>query len=108
MFQLFLLVVVVALSTLMSLGGNGEVGVTDQSLLGVLPLGLFALATVIPALAVTVRRFHDQDKSGWLILLQFIPYVGWLIVFIFMLLDGTRGPNRFGDDPKAPAPDFFG
>jgi uncharacterized membrane protein YhaH (DUF805 family) len=63
---------------------------------------LFFLATFIPQLAVTIRRFHDQDKSGWFYLLAFVPFVGGLIVFIFMLLEGTRGPNRFGPDPKGP------
>lgn len=56
----------------------------------------------IPGLAVQVRRFHDQDKSGWFILLGFIPYIGGLILFVFMCLEGTRGPNRFGPDPKDP------
>lgn len=62
---------------------------------------LFGLALFIPSLAVQVRRFHDQDKSGWFVLLNFIPYIGGLIVLVFMLLEGTRGPNRFGEDPKA-------
>lgn len=64
---------------------------------------LFGLALFIPSLAVQVRRFHDQDKSGWFVLLNFIPYIGGLIVLVFMLLEGTRGPNRFGEDPKASA-----
>lgn len=65
-------------------------------------LGLFALATFIPSIAVQVRRFHDQDKSGWFILLGFIPYVGGIVLLIFMCLEGTRGPNRFGPDPRDP------
>ncbi|WP_164263979.1 DUF805 domain-containing protein, partial [Stenotrophomonas maltophilia] len=64
-------------------------------------IGIYSLATIIPNIAVTVRRFHDQDRSGWMILLSFIPFVGGLILFIFMCLDGTRGENRFGLDPKA-------
>ena len=68
--------------------------------LGTILLLLFCLAIFIPSLAVQVRRFHDQDKSGWFVLLNFIPYVGGLIVLVFMCLDGTRGPNRFGPDPK--------
>lgn len=64
-------------------------------------LGLFYLAIFIPALAVQVRRFHDQDKTGWLVLLNFIPFIGGLIVLIFMCLDGTHGENRFGPDPKS-------
>lgn len=71
---------------------------------GGLMLGLFSLyflAIIIPSIAVQVRRFHDQDKSGWFVLLNFIPYIGGLIVLVFMCLDGTRGKNRFGEDPKA-------
>ncbi|MEC7118718.1 MAG: DUF805 domain-containing protein [Pseudomonadota bacterium] len=62
--------------------------------------GLYLLATLIPTLAVTIRRFHDQDKSGWFILLGLIPAVGGLIVLIFMCLEGTRGQNRFGANTK--------
>jgi uncharacterized membrane protein YhaH (DUF805 family) len=58
------------------------------------------LALFIPTLAVQVRRFHDQDKSGWFVLLQFIPYAGGIIMIVFMCIEGTRGPNRFGEDPK--------
>lgn len=65
-------------------------------------LMIVALALFIPSLAVQVRRFHDQDKSGWFILLGFIPYVGGLILFVFMCIEGTRGPNRYGPDPKDP------
>ncbi|SFS02799.1 DUF805 domain-containing protein [Sphingomonas jatrophae] len=61
---------------------------------------LFGLAVIVPGIAVQVRRFHDQDKSGWFVLLNLIPYVGGLVVLVFMCLEGTRGPNRFGPDPK--------
>ena len=61
---------------------------------------LLYLALFIPTLAVKVRRFHDQDLSGWLVLIGFIPYIGWLVILIFMCIDGTAGPNRFGPDPK--------
>ena len=64
--------------------------------------GLVAIALFIPSLAVQIRRFHDQDKSGWFVLLAFIPYVGGLIVLVFMCIEGTPGPNRFGSDPKDP------
>lgn len=73
-------------------------------------LGLFDLATVIllvatfglfvPQLALQVRRFHDQDKSGWFALFNIIPYAGVIIVLIFMAIEGTRGDNRYGPDPK--------
>lgn len=63
--------------------------------------GIFFLVTLIPSLAVQVRRFHDQDKSGLLVLLNLIPMVGTLIVLAFMCIDGTPGPNRYGPDPRA-------
>ena len=71
-------------------------------MVGVAILGIFALASIIPAIAVQVRRFHDQDRSGWFVLLNFIPYIGSLIVLVFMCLEGTKGANRFGPDPKDP------
>lgn len=68
--------------------------------IGFVLLLLFSLGSVVPAIAVCVRRFHDQDKSGWLYLLNFIPYIGPIIVIVFMFLEGTPGPNQYGDDPK--------
>ncbi len=68
-----------------------------------LAAGLFilgALGLVVPLLAAEVRRFHDQDQSGWYAALNLIPYVGPLVVLVFMLVEGTRGDNRFGADPK--------
>lgn len=63
---------------------------------------LWALATFIPTLAVAIRRLHDTDKSGWFYLINFIPFVGPIIMFVFYLMEGTRGPNRYGPDPKYP------
>jgi uncharacterized membrane protein YhaH (DUF805 family) len=61
---------------------------------------LFALGSIVPSLAVTIRRLHDIDRSGWLIMLTFLPFLGWFTLFVFMCLDGTAGGNRFGPDPK--------
>jgi uncharacterized membrane protein YhaH (DUF805 family) len=61
---------------------------------------LFVLAVLLPGIAVTIRRLHDQDRSGWFILLAFIPIVGGIILLIFMVLPGSSGDNRFG--PPAP------
>lgn len=62
---------------------------------------LWALGTLIPGIAVQVRRFHDQDKTGWLWLLNFLPFGGF-IVLVFMCFEGTRGDNSYGPDPKDP------
>lgn len=77
-----------------------EQGLSSFGILALPPLIVFVIGSFIPRLAVCVRRFHDQDKTGWLVLLVFIPYVGPIIVMIFILLQGTRGANRFGPDPK--------
>lgn len=58
------------------------------------------LALLVPSLAVTFRRLHDTNRRGWWILIGLIPLIGALVLFIFYLLDGTPGPNRFGPDPK--------
>jgi uncharacterized membrane protein YhaH (DUF805 family) len=47
-----------------------------------------------------VRRLHDTDHSGWWLLIIVVPIVGGLVLFVFQVLDGTRGDNRFGPDPK--------
>ncbi|TCJ98444.1 uncharacterized membrane protein YhaH (DUF805 family) [Volucribacter psittacicida] len=62
--------------------------------------GLYVLVVFLPSIAVTVRRLHDTDRSGWWILITLIPIVGAIVLFVFMLFDGTRGANRFGEDPK--------
>jgi uncharacterized membrane protein YhaH (DUF805 family) len=62
--------------------------------------GLYAVAMILPSIAVTVRRLHDTDRSGWWYLLVFLPVIGGLVILVFMLLDGTPGSNRFGPNPK--------
>jgi len=59
------------------------------------------LAMLVPILAVTVRRFHDQELSGWFLLFFLLPWIGGIVIFVFMCLPGTSGSNRYGDDPKA-------
>ena len=61
--------------------------------------GLFFLGLVIPSISVQIRRLHDQDKSGWWVLIGLIPGLGTLILLVFMCLPGTNGDNRFGADP---------
>lgn len=102
MFALFTFIVYAVLYALMFMGMDYETG--QPGVLGMLAmglLGLFALGVLVPSIAVAVRRFHDQDKSGWFVLLALIPFIGGLILLVFMCLEGTRGPNRFGEDPKA-------
>jgi uncharacterized membrane protein YhaH (DUF805 family) len=104
------------------------VAATIDSMLGMngLILGLYgpltlivALALLTPQLSVSVRRLHDTNRSGWWVLLGFVPVVTMilsyqtglavlnllsLVAFVliyFFVLEGTRGPNQYGPDPKA-------
>ncbi|MDH4226752.1 MAG: DUF805 domain-containing protein [Deltaproteobacteria bacterium] len=65
---------------------------------------VYYLAILIPSLAVNVRRLHDIDRSGWWLLIAFVPIIGFIILLIFDITDGTPGKNRFGDNPKETAP----
>ena len=62
---------------------------------------LFSLAVLLPSLAVGARRLHDIDKSGWFLLLWFIPLIGWIVLLVWAAQEG-REPNRFGS-AEAPA-----
>lgn len=57
---------------------------------------VFGLAVLVPSIALSVRRMHDIDKSGWIILIMLIPVVGAIVIFIFTLMPGTNGPNTYG------------
>ena len=98
-YWMFLLGVVIVFVVLSMVEGLLGLGGLVGGVYGPLTL-LLALAIFIPALAVQVRRFHDQGRTGWLVLLNLIPFIGGLIVLVFMVLDGKRGPNQYGPDPK--------
>lgn len=76
--------------------------------LAYIPLILWVLACLLPSIAVTVRRLHDSNKSGWMYLLTIIPYIGFIFFIVFGFLPGTRGENDYGFDPRLGegAPDF--
>lgn len=69
-------------------------GSIAASMLGETLSGLFALAVLLPSLAVGARRLHDVDKSGWFLLLWFIPLIGWIVLVIWAAQAGKE-PNRF-------------
>jgi uncharacterized membrane protein YhaH (DUF805 family) len=68
------------------------------------------LGAIVPGIAVSVRRFHDLNKSGveyllWILasMVPFVNFVTGIIMLVFMCTDGTPGPNKFGEDPKGRA-----
>tara|TARA_R110002126_G_scaffold206886_1_gene353969 strand:+ start:59 stop:475 length:417 start_codon:yes stop_codon:yes gene_type:complete len=60
----------------------------------------YLLISIIPSIALTVRRLHDTGKSGWLYLIVIIPYLGWFTIMIFACMEGNRGSNKWGPNPK--------
>lgn len=62
--------------------------------------GLYSLVMFIPGLALAVRRLHDINKSGWALLVAFIPLVGGILAIIWMCKEGDQGENKYGPNPK--------
>lgn len=130
LFALFLLLVYLVMALTIGAaavgilsGGAGASGFSGASHIMALLFGLFLLAILIPALAVGVRRLHDIDRTGWWIvaptvlsvlsillggtglavIFSLLSVVASITLLVFACLEGTRGPNRFGPDPKDPA-----
>ena len=147
MWQLFNFIVYIGVVVLaMVFGGgmmmmsgdpSGMVAAGGAMLIIMMLYGLYALAIIIPSIAVAVRRLHDTERSGWWILAPLSGYVlmiiggvmaasspdapgiggvialiGMLVLIglgltllVFYFLEGTKGPNKYGPDPKQPTPD---
>lgn len=93
-FVLFNVIASILLAILDAMIGT-VIGFEEFVLLG----GIYALAVLVPSIAVTVRRLHDTDRSGWWFLISLIPFVGVIVLIVFMVKQGTAGPNRFGPPP---------
>lgn len=135
------LIVAVAGAGLMSGDPTQLVAVGGVALILYLLYMLVGLVLFIPSLAVTVRRLHDTNRSGWWILAPMVPYllmivatmtlvgtagkpdqstlgmmglilmvfglaamVLGIVLLVFLFLEGTKGPNKYGPDPKSPTP----
>lgn len=62
---------------------------------------VYSLAVLIPGIAVSVRRLHDTNHSGWWLLIGLIPLIGLIVLIIFMVQDSNAGDNQYGANPKA-------
>lgn len=60
---------------------------------------VYYLAILLPSLGVTVRRLHDTGRSGWWLLLSFAPF-GVFILLMFLISNGDKETNKYGDNPK--------
>jgi len=66
------------------------------SLLG----NIYNLVIFLPSLALSVRRLHDTNHSGWWLLISLIPLIGFVVLLIFMVTDSQQGDNKYGPNPK--------
>lgn len=95
MFFLFHVIISSTLSFIEGLlGGPGVIAI------------LYGIAVLIPGIAVSVRRLHDTDRSGWWLLIAFIPYFGAIVLLRFMLQNSVFGSNRYGANPKEATADY--
>lgn len=88
MFTLFNIIVSLVIALVDYLIGTG-------SILGM----IYSLAVLLPSLSVTARRLHDTGRSGWWILISFIPFIGAIILLVFLCQD-SQGDNKYGANPK--------
>ena len=93
-FTLFNFLAFFALTMIDSVIGsfNPEVGI---GLFG----GIYSLAVLTPYLAVSVRRLHDTDRSGWWLLIELIPFIGSIVLLFFMVMDSQTSDNQYGLNP---------
>ena len=89
MFVLFNIIIAVALGFVEGLVGSP--GVISW---------IYSLAILIPGIAVTVRRLHDTSRSAWWLLIVFVPFIGSIVLLVFMILDSHPESNEYGENPK--------
>ncbi|MFA5838878.1 MAG: DUF805 domain-containing protein [Candidatus Paceibacterota bacterium] len=89
-FALFNAIVAVVLWIISALIGD------EKDILGL----LYGLAVLIPGLAVAVRRLHDTGKSAWMLLINLIPFIGFIWFLVLLIKDSDPGDNKYGPNPK--------
>ncbi len=78
--------------------GLATVSETLGMVLGLVAL-LVAVVTLIGAIAVQIKRWHDVDKPGWWLLIGFVPVIGLYALVMNGFVKGTEGSNQYGEDP---------
>ena len=99
-FWMFTLVNTLIIVVLNIISGAMATSNPDASLGLALPSVIYSFATLLPSIAVVIRRLHDTSRSGWWILLNFVPF-GAIVLCVFLCLDSTPGENQFGANPKS-------
>lgn len=83
-----------------SAGAGAGAGTDSVAMAVVGVFMIFLIFAGIATISAGVRRLHDHDKTGWLLLLSFVPLLGWIFLLIMTLTPGTRGENGYGFDPR--------
>ena len=98
--QLFLVITNVAVAAIDLALMNGDV---DRFIAngggGIVGL-IWILATIVPAIAVLIRRLHDTNRSSWWALIGLVPLVGAIVLLVFTVEDSNKGVNKYGASPK--------
>lgn len=61
---------------------------------------VYALAVLLPSIAVLVRRLHDIGRTGWWFFIGLVPLVGFIVLLVFTVTDSEPGENIYGPNPK--------
>ena len=93
MFVLFSFIITFALGFIEGIAGIGPENVSFLAI-------IYGLAVLIPGLAVSVRRLHDTNRSGWWLLIGLVPLIGAVVLLVFTVQDGQSGDNQYGPNPK--------
>lgn len=89
MFLLFNMIIALVLGFIEGLFGS-------PGILG----SIYSLAVLVPSIAVSMRRLHDTGRSGWWMLIGFVPLIGAAVLLIFFVQDSMQGSNQYGPSPK--------
>lgn len=93
-FFLFNMIIGIVLGMIGVVIGSGA-----ETIIGTLG-GIYSLAVLIPSIAVSVRRLHDTNHSGWWFLISLLPLIGAIVLLVFMVSDSQPGQNKYGPNPK--------
>lgn len=97
-FYLFYVIFYLAACLLGAVLSGGD----SDGILARLPLFLFVCALILPTLGAFVRRMHDTNRSGWNYFWCLLPFIGWIILLVFLCQDSQRGSNKYGPSEKYP------
>jgi uncharacterized membrane protein YhaH (DUF805 family) len=98
MFALFNFIVSMVLAVI-----DNVIGTKTAQGIGILG-AIYGLGVLLPYLGVGARRLHDTGRSGWWLLLLLIPFIGWVVLLIFYVLESQAGENQYGPSPHPATP----